>query len=215
MILYTYPASPNGRRIAIYLKEKGLTPPFEEVTIDLLKGDQHNPDYLEKNPLGKVPTLQTDDGVLINQSLSIVEYLEERYPQPAMIGDSPSERARVKALERFIDFEIMGTMGIIAQNTMPLYTERFGASNEVVEYARKRQEMALEQLDQMVGDQLFVAGERPTIADCTLYAIYEFAFMVDRELNPDYPNLYRWHQMFARRSSVQQSPIDREALSNL
>lgn len=203
MILYSYPASPNTRRIDIYLKEKGLEPPYQEVVIDLGRGEQHTPEFFEKNPAGKVPVMETDEGVLITQSLSIVEYLEELYPAPAMIGDSPAERARVKVLERFIDFEIMGTMGIMAQQKMPLYKERFGDSSAVIAYGRKRQQVALEQLEGMVGENPFVAGERPTIADFTLYAIYEFAFLVDAELSPDYPNLMRWHREFSRRPSVQ------------
>jgi len=215
MILYSYPASPNTRRIAIYLKEKGLKPPFEEVIIDLMKGEQHSPDFLKKNPAGKVPTLETDGGVLITQSLSIVEYLEELYPSPAMIGESPEERARVKSIERFIDIEVMGTMGIMAQQKMPLYIERFGASEAVIAYGRKRQQMALQQLDKMIGDNPFVAGDRPTIADFTLYAIYEFAFLVDAELSPEYPNIYRWHQAFSTRPSVQQDQQDKSKVAAL
>lgn len=215
MILYSYPASPNTRRIAIYLREKGLAPPFEEVVIDLMKGEQMTPEFLRRNPAGKVPVLETEEGVMITQSLSIVEYLEELYPAPAMIGTTPAERARVKALERFIDMEIMGTMGIMAQQKMPLYVSRLGDSEAVIAYGRKRQKLALEQLETMVAGNTFVAGEKATIADCTLYAIYEFAFLVDAELGPEYPNLYRWHQQFALRPSVQRSSTENSGLAEL
>lgn len=203
MILYSYPATPNTRRIAIYLKEKGLAVPYEEVLIDLAKGEQQEPEFLKINPLGKVPVLKTDDGVLINQSLSIVEYLEELNPEPSMFGGSPGERASVKAVERFIDAEVMGTMGIMAQQRMPLYVERYGSSQDVIDYARRRQQLALDYLDQYIGENEFFAGKQVTIADCTMFAIYEFAFLVKAPLTENHPNLLRWHQAFSQRSSVQ------------
>ena len=120
-----------------------------------------------------------------------------------MIGASPEERARVKSIERFIDSEVMGTMGIMAQNMMPLYADRFGQHPACVEYGRRRQQAALELLDQMVGDNVFVAGAVPTIADATLFATYEFAFLVEAPLDARFTNLSRWHAMFAERASVQ------------
>ena len=215
MILYAYPPSPNSRRIAIYLNEKGLPPPFEEVFVDLAKGEHQSPDFLAKNPLGKVPVLETDRGVLINQSLSIVEYIEELYPEPSMMGDSAEERARVKALERFIDMEVMGTMGMMAQQKMPLYVERFGSSQEVIDYARRRQQIALDYLDAQLGDQRFLAGEYVTIADCTLYATYEFAFLVDAPLTDRHANLQRWLKAFARRPSVALSEQAKAAIQGV
>lgn len=207
MILYAYPASPNTRRIAIYLKEKGLENPFDEVFVDLMKGEQNHPDFLRRNPAGKVPVLETDDGEMITQSLSIVEYLEELYPTPVMIGSTTIERAQVKSVERFIDMEIMGTMGIMAQQKMPLYIDRFGDSDAVIAYARRRQKLALSQLNTMLAGKEFVCGDRVTIADCTLFAIYEFAFLVDAALTPEYPDLCSWHRRFSLRLSVQQDEL--------
>lgn len=203
MKLYTYAAAPNHRRIEIYLKEKGLEPPFETVIIDLFKGEQQSPEYLAINPIGKIPSLVTDDGTIIPQSLNIVEYIEELYPEPPMIGATPEERGRVKAIERLIDGEIMGTMGIMAQNMMPLYADRFDQHPACVAYGRRRQELALELLDKIVGDNKFIAGDCPTIADATLFATYEFAFLVDAPLDPKFRNLTRWHKMFAERPSTE------------
>tara|TARA_R110001592_G_scaffold240929_2_gene501239 strand:- start:62255 stop:62824 length:570 start_codon:yes stop_codon:yes gene_type:complete len=180
-----------------------------------MKGEQMAPEFLRRNPAGKVPVLETDDGVMITQSLSIVEYLEELYPNPPMIGTTPAERARVKALERFVDMEIMGTMGIMAQQKMPLYIERLGDSEAVIAYGRRRQKLALEQLETMVAGNTYLAGDKVTIADCTLYSIYEFAFLVDAELSPEYPNLYRWHQQFALRPAVQNSTLERSGIAQL
>ena len=215
MILYSYPASPNTRRIAIYLNEKGLPPPYQEHVVDIMHNAQAEPDYLSINPTGKVPTLKTDDGTLITQSLNIIEYLEELYPEPSMIGQTPEERARVKSVERFIDLEIMGTMGIMAQQKMPLYVERFGSSEDVIEYGRKRQRVALDVLEEMLGDRPFMAGSQVTIADCTLFAIYEFAFLVDAPLSDAHPRLLEWQKRFAQRSSVQLGQDDDALLDDL
>jgi glutathione S-transferase len=133
-----------------------------------------------------------------------VEYLEEIFPENPMIGTTPEERARVKSIERYIDSEIMGTMGIMAQNAMPLYADRFDQHPACVAYGRHRQKMALEQLDRLVGDNPFVAGLSPTIGDATLYAIYEFADLVQAPLDERFGNLCRWHDSFSKRPSVRQ-----------
>lgn len=215
MILYSFPASPNTRRIAIYLKEKGLAPPYQEVVVDLQKGEHQQADFLAMNPAGKVPVLKTDDGTIVTQSLPIVEYIEECNPQPPMIGANAEERARVRSIERFIDMEIMGTMGIMAQQKMPLYVERFGSSNDVIQYGQRRQTLALDQLEEMLGDKPFITGDHVTIADCTLFAIYEFAFLVDAPLTKRHPKLLAWHQRFSNRPSVGLSNADQQDIDEV
>lgn len=215
MILYSFPASPNTRRIAIYLNEKGLKPPYEEIVVDLQKGEHQQSEFLAMNPAGKVPVLKTDDGTLVTQSLPIVEYIEECNPLPPMIGASAEERARVRSIERFIDMEIMGTMGIMAQQKMPLYVERFGSSDDVVQYGKRRQTLALDQLENMLGDNPFITGKCVTIADCTLYAIYEFAFLVDAPLTDRHPKLLAWQQRFSERNSVSLSSEDQQDIDDV
>src|SRR5205823_682233 len=81
----------------VYLAEKGITIPCQQVNI--VTGENRNAEFLKKNPLGGLPVLELDDGSHLTESLAIIEYLEDLHPAPPMIGTTPLERARVRALE--------------------------------------------------------------------------------------------------------------------
>jgi len=175
---------------------------MEIVEINLISGEQYQPKYQAINPLGKVPVLELGDGTFITESLSIIEYFEDIYPENTLTGKTPEDRAKIKALERFIDFEIMATMGIIAHQMMPLFADRFEPSIETINYGRKRQIEAIEHLDKMIGESLFVYGNQLTIADITLFVTFETAYLLKAALNPKYTNINRCLENFSKRSSV-------------
>jgi maleylacetoacetate isomerase len=83
-------------RVRIALNLKGLA--FQEEMINLDAGEQHEPSYLALNPQGAVPTVLFEDGVILTQSLSILEYLEETYPQTPLLPVDRVGRARVRSL---------------------------------------------------------------------------------------------------------------------
>ena len=82
--LYHAAASPNSRRVRIFLAEKGLAVPL--VPVDLGKGEQHGEAYRAINPRRVVPTLVLEDGTAIGEVLAIWRYLEEAYPTPPLLG---------------------------------------------------------------------------------------------------------------------------------
>jgi len=95
--LYGFWRSLASYRVRVALALKGLH--AEEISIDLLKGKQHEQDYLAVNPQGVVPALVPDDGgPPLFQSLAILEYLEETRPAPALLPKDPRGRARVRGL---------------------------------------------------------------------------------------------------------------------
>jgi glutathione S-transferase len=101
LVLYGAPQSTCSQRVRFVLHAKGLA--FEERRLDLLAGDQLRPDYLKLNPNGLVPTL-VHDGVPVIDSSVIMEYLEEVFPGGrTFVPGDPLERARMRALIRFID----------------------------------------------------------------------------------------------------------------
>ncbi|WP_321390039.1 glutathione S-transferase family protein [Emcibacter sp.] len=203
MKFFSFKSAPNVRKVMIYLRERGVETPFETIEVDIMNGEQNTPEFRAINPLGKVPALQLDDGTFVTESLPIVEYFEETLPGGRlMLGDTPEERAKIRSIERYIEMEITGTMGIMAHNMMPIYTVRFGESPEVVEYARRRQAMALDFLDNFIGDRSFVYGDGPTLADISLFVTLESAFLVNAEIEPKYENIIRCYENFSKRSSV-------------
>ena len=98
--LYNAPPSTCSQRVRFVLNAKAL--PFTEEKLDLMAGDQLKPDYLKLNPNGVVPTLDHDGAIVIDSSV-IIEYLDEVAPQKSFTPADPVQRARMRALMRFID----------------------------------------------------------------------------------------------------------------
>jgi len=196
---------PNPKRVRVYLAEKGLAVPV--VHVDIFAGENRTPAFLARNPLGRLPVLELDDGTCLPESLAIIEYLEELHPEPPMIGRTPAARARVRALERIAEMGVLhrvGTMYVHGSGPRTAAAAALGArpSPEAVEYARSYLRAALAVLDGEIGAAPFVAGDRPTIADCTLFAALETAGLVGVDAGARFPAVERWYAAFARRPSA-------------
>jgi len=200
MKIYDFPLAPNPKKLRVYLAEKGLEIPFQ--VLNLVEGEHRRPEYLARNPMGGLPFLELDDGTTLTESLAIIEYLEELHPEPPMIGREPLERARVRRLERLIEFGVLGRAGRYFFHTSPVFAGSRQVP-EVAELAREEFPGVLEVVDREIGDQPFAAGDHPTIADCTLYAALLHAERAGLPM-PDEraPNLRRWYAEFAKRPSV-------------
>jgi glutathione S-transferase len=203
MKILDFAIAPNPTKLRIYLHEKGLTLPIEPV--DVLNGQNRTPEFLGNvNPLGGLPVLQLDDGSYLTESLAIIQYLEELNPSPNMIGATPLERARVREVERICELGVMNNVGTVFQNTSPFFAGRVKQSPDAAETGRNRIGIALRALDRRIGRAPFVAGDRPSIADCTLMASIRFAEFGAIPLPLDEcPNVTRWCESFKQRPSAQ------------
>jgi glutathione S-transferase len=201
MKLYDFAGAPNPKKVRVYLAEKGLQVPTEQV--DIITGQNRSPEFLKKNPLGGLPVLELDDGTILTESLAIMEYFEELHPNPPMIGGSPLERAKVRRLERVIELGVLSNIGTIFQNTHPFMAGRLKQSADAAENARTRLAANLKVIDAAIGDKAFAAGAKPTIADCTLLASLGFAEFAGVEIDPSCKNVARWYEAFKQRPSAQ------------
>jgi glutathione S-transferase len=195
---YIFPIAPNPTKLRVYLAEKGLE--IEQVTVNLPKGEQRSAEHRARNPLGKLPVLELDDGTYLTESLAIIEYLEELHPEPPMLGETPLERARVRELERIADLGVLLRVGRIVHATRsPL---GYPPNPAVAEEERRALPSALAVLETRIGEAPFLAGERPTIADCTLFAALRFARFGGVEIDPGCVRLARWLARFEERPSA-------------
>ena len=198
MKLYFFPIAPNPTRVLVYLREKGIC--LEEIPVNLRDGEQRSPEHLARNPSGALPVMETDSGEYITESLPIIEYLEELYPQPAMIGEDPLTRARTREFERQVELRLLQPIGRLVHAT----NSPLGRAPDPVIAERERSALpsALKFVDERIGTQAFAAGERPSIVDCTLFAALQFGQYFGWELPVEYANLQRWYSDFRQRPSA-------------
>ena len=146
LVLYDAPRCPYAARVRIVLAEKGVE--VDVVEIDL----SDRPDWLyEKNPKGRVPVIEEDDRPLA-ESAVLMEFLEERYPEPALLPADPADRAAVRLLIFRAD-----------ELTDPYYALRRGEDG-----AREEFDAALGRLDGLLGEQPYLSGAEYGLADIAL-----------------------------------------------
>ncbi|WP_281859754.1 maleylacetoacetate isomerase [Litoreibacter halocynthiae] len=104
LTLYSYWRSTTSYRVRVALNLKGLA--YDTVPVNLVAGEQRDPDYVAKNPVKGVPTLVLEDGTVLTQSLAILDYLDHLAPDPALLPNDPLLRARVQAAAHTIAMEI-------------------------------------------------------------------------------------------------------------
>ena len=145
--------------------------------------------------------LELDDGTILRESLAIIEYFEELHPEPPLIGTTPLERAQVRALERVADVGMLIGVARVFHNTLSVLRGRV-PNPALAAAARKDLERPTAYLDAMLADgRAFVAGERVTIADCTLFAAIEFERT--GQLGIEWPpHLAAWFARFLERPSA-------------
>ena len=201
MLLYQFRMGTNPRRVIIYLAEKGLAVPRRE--LDYAAREHRSPDYLRLNPSGRAPTLVTDAGVAITDSAAIVEYLEELHPDPPMIGTDAASRARVRALER-LGAELVARCQLWLWNATDAFPAKEPApSRDVADRLHRHACEILDALEAAISANPFLAGEAPTIADCTAFAILQTAReRFGKPLGADHPRLDAWYRRFRARPSA-------------
>jgi maleylacetoacetate isomerase len=191
MRLYDYFRSSAAYRVRIALNLKGVVPD-ERTFVHLRSGNQRAQDYLALNPQGLVPALALDSGDVLTQSLAIIEYLEETYPEPPLLPAHPVARARARALALAIACEIhpldnlrvlnylVGTMGMTREQKDGWYRYWIDVGFEALERALAR--------DPATGR--FCLGDHPTVADICLVPQLANARRFAIDLAP-YPTLTR------------------------
>lgn len=166
MKLYTYFRSSAAFRVRIALNLKGLK--YQPVFVHLAKGEHRKPEYAKVNAQALVPTLELDDGTRLNQSLAIIEFLEEKHPNPALLPKDALARSRVRSLSYLIASEIHPLNNL---RVLQHLKNALGQSQEQIDtWYRHWIADGLAKLEAELsgGKGKYSHGESPTMADCCL-----------------------------------------------
>ena len=145
MKIYDYKLAPNPRRVRVFLAEKGISVPFEEV--DIFKGINRQPEFLKKNSLGGIPVLELDDGRYLAESVAICRYFELLHPEPALFGKGAFEQANVEMWNRRIELAVLVPVGMVWGHSHELTRARIKQIPEMGEQSRKVVEQRYQWLD--------------------------------------------------------------------
>ena len=203
MKLYDFPKAPNPRRVKIFAHEKDIE--LEFINCDMAKREHKTPEFLAKNPSGKIPVLELDNGECISESVAICRYLELIKPDPNLFGIDAYEIAYIESRNRHIEFELWTQIGVSWVNG-PIVGSLglFDQIPDAKAASDKNVRAFYQRLDQEFSFNNFVAGNRFTIADITLVSAIDFASeMVDLKPRNDLKNLYRWYEEVSSRPSMQ------------
>ena len=144
-----------------------------------------------------MPILELDDGTCLGESQVIIEYLEERYPDPPMIGTDALSRAQTRAVERDIEMNVLlRIIRYVHASNSPLGLPK---NPVIAENELARLPNGLGRVEARLANREFVMGERPSIADCTLLAALNFGRLGDFEVDDKYVNVRGWFERYALR----------------
>ena len=204
MKLYMVPLAPNPTKVMLYIAEReqlGTEMGIEQIVVNTVKGRHKEPEHLARNPFGTVPTLALDDGTYLVESLAIIEYLEEKFPDGALLAGTPEERGRARDVERIIDLRLAGPMGAFGHLTnSPLGRppDPEGAAG-----MKEKMQTPLDYLENLLSDNRpLMLGERVSIADCTLQASLQFVRYVEADVLGERPLLRAWDERYRARPAA-------------
>jgi glutathione S-transferase len=198
--IYDSKLAPNPRRVRIFLAEKGIEVPYEQV--DIAKAENRQPPFLAKNPMGGVPVLELDDGTCISESVAICRYFEESQPEPPLMGRDARDKALVEMWQRRMELEILMAIAQTFRNTHDFFKGRIEQVPEYGEVCRRSALKRLGWLDEVLADREFIAGDRFTIADITALVGIDFGRVSGIRVQPEQKHLARWHEAVSARPSA-------------
>lgn len=207
MKFYDCATAPSPQRVRIFLAEKGMTVPT--VQVDLRHGEQFTPAFRAINPDCTVPVLVLDDGTTIADAIGICVYLEAIQPRPALMGETPAEKALVTSWQRITERNGFYAVMEAFRNATPGLKGRalpgpgdFEQLPALAERGRLRVARFYQMMDARLAEHEFVAGPRYTIADITAFVTVGFGAWAKLPIPDDCKHLRRWHVQVSARPSA-------------
>ncbi len=203
--LYHDPISPNSRRVWITLLEKGLEFELVEVKLD---GEQFKPEFLAINPFHHIPVL-VDDGFSVVESLAILDYLEAKYPTPAMLPNDAKDLAIVRMVELTASNELLPVTIALS----PVLLGFAGEDLEKIEQAKQKVSTVLNFYEGLLDDRPFFGSETITLAEPVAGTI--IPWLLGGISLGHYPRLSAWCDRIQTRPAWQKTQATPEAIEKL
>jgi glutathione S-transferase len=201
MKLYDGGRAPNPRRVRVYLAEKGIKVPTEQV--DLGSMAHKSAAYTAVNPLQRVPALELDDGTIITESIAICRYFELLHPQPVLFGRDPKDVAIVEMWQRRVELHLLGPVSHIFRNLHPAMAQMEVPQVPAWAEANKPRVMEfLKVLDDELGKHRYIAGDNFTVADITGLIAIDFMKPAKLAVPETLANVKRWYAEVSARPSA-------------
>ena len=201
MKLYDAATAPNPRRVRIFIAEKGLDVPCEQV--DIMKAVNRGEEFRRNvNPMGTLPVLELDDGTCIAETGAICRYFEEVQPDPPLLGVDAKDKAVVEMWNRRMELELFQPATLAFQQQHEFFKGRVPQVPEYAAVSKAKAEKTLAWLDGVLADREHIAGARFTVADIVALCAVDFGRVSKIKLQPDQKNLARWHEQVSVRPSA-------------
>ncbi len=205
MKLYMVPLAPNPTKVMLYIAERehlGTEMNIEQVVVNTVKGRHKEPEHLARNPFGKVPVLELEDGSYLTESLPIIHYLEDKFPDGCLLGTNAEERAKALNLERIVELQLaipMGRYGHAVNSPLG-----YPKDEKLAERLLGEMQMPLDYLENGLADKgPFLFGSDVSIADLTLQSALQFIRYVEAEIFGERPMLRQWDASYRERPAPQ------------
>jgi glutathione S-transferase len=200
MKLYDSKTAPNPRRARIFLAEKVIALPTEQV--DIMTFQHKTPEYTAINPFQRLPALVLDDGTVITESMAICRYFETLQPDPPLFGKGAKEIALVEMWNRRAEINFFANVAAVFRHLHPAMKELEVPQIPAFAEANKpRVAWFLELLDGELGKREFIAGDRYSVADITTLVAVDFMKPARLAIPEGMANLKRWHAAVSARPS--------------
>lgn len=206
--LYDCATAPSPRRARILLAEKGVV--HDTVQVDLRQGEQFGDAFRQVNPACTVPALRTDDGSgVLTDNAAITAWLEARFPQPALLGSSPAQKAEIASWNWRVEFEGLMAIAEALRNSAPAMANRalpgpvdYAQIPELAQHGLARVQQFFNTLDERLQGRDFIAGGQFSVADITAVVAVDFARVVKLRPGEQHVQLQRWRAAMAQRPSM-------------
>ena len=193
--------APNPRRVRIFLAEKGISIPYEQV--DIMTGAHKTPEFAEVNPVQRVPVLILDDGTAISETMAICRYFEATNPSPSLFGETAREIAEIEMWNRRAEYNFLFTVAQCFRHSHPAM-----AALEVPQIAawgeanKPRVAEIIGIFDKTLKNREYLAGGRFSVADITAWVATDFMKPARLPFPDEAVHFKRWHELVSSRPSA-------------